>query len=96
MNYSLETIIRCPFFVGERKNLLCCEGFVTGTCMTTSFPERENKINYIKQNCIKVDGGTCHLAVSLFEKYRKIQEEEDALERLERLEKLKSIVSVKR
>lgn len=86
MNYSLQTIIQCPFFVSETKNLICCEGFVTKTCMTTAFCTRENKIEYIKEHCVKVDGGTCHLAMSLFEKYQKLHEEEDRLERLRYLE----------
>lgn len=94
MNYSLDVLIQCPFFVKESKDMLCCEGYVTGTCMTTSFSTKEQKLRYIYSHCIKVDGGSCYLARSLFEKYRKIHEAEDAAERVEKRNSLQ-LISVK-
>lgn len=84
MNYSLDVIIQCPFFVKESKDTLCCEGYVTGTCMTTSFSTKNHKLRYIYSHCIKVDGGSCYLARSLFEKYKRIHEAEDKKELAER------------
>lgn len=69
MNYSLSVIIECPFFVGERKNLICCEGVATRTCLTTAFHSREEKLDYVNSFCRKKDGGNCYLAKALYKKY---------------------------
>lgn len=90
MNYSVSAIIQCPFFLQEKKNLLCCEGFVEGTCMTTAFKDRKSSLQYISDNCSRIDGGSCPMAMNLYEKYRRIQEEEERTERLWR-EKLTRI-----
>ncbi len=81
MNYSVSAGIQCPFFKHETKNLLCCEGFVEGTCMTTAFKNRSSALQYISENCEKIDGGSCPMAINLFEKYRKIQEAEEKAEK---------------
>ncbi len=81
MRISVESLIQCPFFRKETKNLLCCEGFIEGTCMTTSFRDRGSALDYISANCSRRDGGSCPLAANLFEKYKKIQESEDKAER---------------
>ena len=81
MSFSAKAIIQCPFFKEEKKNLLCCEGFIEGTCMTTAFRTRENAVQYILDNCVRVDGGSCPMASNLFEKYRKIREAEEQAEK---------------
>ena len=81
MTYSVSGGIQCPFFRYERKNLLCCEGFVDGTCMTTAFNDRSSALQYISDNCLRMDGGKCPMAMNLFEKYRRIQEAEERAER---------------
>ncbi len=81
MNYSITAGIQCPFFKCTAKNLLCCEGFVDGTCMTTAFSDRSIAHQYISDNCSKVDGGRCPMAMNLFEKYRRIQEAEERAEK---------------
>ena len=84
MNIAIRAKIQCPFFVTERENLLCCEGFVDGTCMTTKFPDTKAKTRHIKANCFLRNGGKCPMATSLFEKYEKIEaaEEEKRLEKI--------------
>lgn len=79
MNISIHARINCPFFITEKNNLLCCEGFVDGTCMTTKFPDSKKKTEHIKHNCFKVDGGNCPLATNLYTKYKAIEENEDKL-----------------
>ncbi len=69
MNYPLSVIIQCPFFVGEKKNIICCEGVATRTCITTAFHNREEKLDYVNKYCLKKDGGSCHLAKTLYRKY---------------------------
>lgn len=81
MRNSADAIIQCPFFKYETRNLLCCEGFVDGTCMTTSFSDRRAAMDYISRNCSETDGGACPMAKSLFDKYKKIQEAEMNAER---------------
>ena len=81
MRITTDSVIQCPFFRKETKNLLCCEGFIEGTCMTTAFIDRGAALNYISANCSRMDGGGCPLAMNLFEKYKKIREAEEAAER---------------
>lgn len=76
MNNSIQCFIQCPFFVNEKNNLLCCEGYVDSTCMTTRFPSRDAQISYIKENCFRMDGGSCHMAKELFNKYKSLEEAE--------------------
>ena len=77
MRKSAEAIIQCPFFKKELRNLLCCEGFVEGTCMTTAFSDRKAALDYISDNCTRMDGGSCPMAKNLFAKYEKIRAEEE-------------------
>lgn len=81
MKNSSASIIQCPFFKSEMKNLLCCEGFVDGTCMTTSFPDRGAALSYISRNCSEKDGGRCPMAKNLFDKYKKILDAEEKAEK---------------
>ncbi len=83
MNISIQARIQCPFFITEKNNILCCEGFVDGTCMTTKFPEIKMKTEHIKNHCFRIDGGKCPLASNLYSKY-KLKEEKEEKEREER------------
>ena len=91
MRISIDTIIRCPFFQHFEKNLLCCEGVVDNTCMTTRFCDRNAALDHIAHSCSEIDGGRCPLAQNLFEKYRLIAEENEKaeLEWYEKLQKTK-------
>ena len=81
MKNYVTAIIQCPFFKSERKNLLCCEGFIEGTCMTTAFSSRQAALNYISDNCSHKDGGRCPLAMNLFGKYEALREAEEKAEK---------------
>lgn len=67
--------IGCPFFSFIRKNMIACEGLIDNTCMTTRFPSAAHMKSHINKYCSKADGGKCPLAVNLYEKYDKIEEE---------------------
>ena len=69
MYFSVSSLIMCPFFKKETKNLLCCEGYIDGTCMTTSFRSRNEALQYISDNCADVDGGHCPLAKNLYDRF---------------------------
>ncbi len=84
MNISLQANIKCPFFMNESKNLLCCEGFIDGTCMTTKFRTTDDKNEHIHQFCSFIDGGGCYMASKLYEKYKILTEKEEK-ERIERI-----------
>ena len=81
MTNSVSSLIRCPFFHGETKNLLCCEGYIDGTCMTTSFRSRNALLQHISDNCSEIDGGSCPMAKNLYAKYKRLQDEEEKAER---------------
>ncbi|MBQ3538088.1 MAG: hypothetical protein IJA39_05850 [Clostridia bacterium] len=77
MNIPIEAKIKCPFYQGFRNSVLCCEGIVDKTCMTTKFPSVNARTDYIKAHCFSADGNGCVFARELYEKYRKIEEAED-------------------
>lgn len=77
MNIPIEAKIKCPFYQGFRNSVLCCEGIVDKTCMTTKFPSVNARTDYIKAHCFFADGKGCVFARELYEKYRKIEEAED-------------------
>lgn len=68
-NKPVEALIKCPFYVSETRNFLCCEGFLKNTCMTTRFPDANSKKAHLKANCFEESGGSCPMAKTLFEKY---------------------------
>ena len=92
MNDYLDTLIQCPFFIGEAKLLLCCEGLLDTTCMTTSFPDKSAKLEHIEQFCKKKDGGSCPMATGLFKKYKELGEKQTEEERLRRMKILDTLV----
>ena len=93
---NTEALIQCPFFKHEKRNLLCCEGFVDGTCMTTAFRSRDSALQYISDNCSRIDGGNCPMALNLFGKYQRLREAEEKAERewTEKLMKANGILRI--
>lgn len=77
MNIPIEAKIKCPFYQGFKNSVLCCEGIVDKTCMTTKFPSVNARTDYIRSHCFFVDGKDCVFARELYEKYKKIEEAED-------------------
>ena len=92
MRTYIDSFIKCPFFRSADKGLLCCEGFVDNTCMTTKFSDTAAAMQHISDNCCEHDGGRCPLAINLFEKYRareekRIREEREWYEKSMRLKR---------
>lgn len=77
MNIPVTAKIQCPFFMSVKNNLLCCEGYIDNTCMTTKFSDEKSKKEYIKKHCFHHNGGECTFAKNLYEKYRILEEKED-------------------
>ncbi|MBE6715791.1 MAG: hypothetical protein E7573_02615 [Ruminococcaceae bacterium] len=89
MNIPITAKIRCPFFLSVKNNLLCCEGYIDNTCMTTKFSDEKSKKDYIKNHCFRCDGGGCTFAENLYKKYKAIEEKEDMEREKRAREKLK-------
>ena len=68
-NKTVEALIKCPFYVSEKNNIIMCEGYIENTCMITKFPGAQEKKNHLKANCYHHTGGKCFMAASLYEKY---------------------------
>lgn len=75
MEEKTNLIIKCPFYSLIRKNMIACEGLIDNTCMTTRFPSAAVMREHIGNYCSKENGGKCPLAVNLYEKYDRIEEE---------------------
>ncbi|MCH5199226.1 MAG: hypothetical protein J1E34_10025 [Oscillospiraceae bacterium] len=70
-NKTVEALIKCPFFVNEKNNIIACEGYIKNTCMITKFSGAKQKKEHLKKNCYHCTGGACFMAMSLFAKYDK-------------------------
>ena len=83
MTEKQETAVKCPFFVGSWKNTIQCESMIGSAAMLTRFPDGAALKNHVKRFCSKEDGGTCPLAMNLYDKYRRLEslERERAKER---------------
>ena len=68
-NKTVEALIKCPFYMQEKENLIMCEGYVKNTCMITKFSGAARKRDYLRANCFHEDGGACFMAGCLFRKY---------------------------
>lgn len=73
----IDCYIKCPFFQKETSLRISCEGYIEGTCMTTTFSSRKDLISYIMRNCSKFNGGNCIMAKNLYEKYNRIIESKE-------------------
>lgn len=69
MTSDYDAYFKCPFYLRESGKLICCEGVVKNTCISTSFPTPDDKKTHMILCCFKVDGGNCPMAKNLFSKY---------------------------
>ena len=70
-NLTIEALIKCPFFIKENVDYICCEGYIKNTSMLTRFPNSALKREHEKKYCYKEDGGRCPMARQLYAKYEK-------------------------
>ena len=85
-------MIKCPFYLTEKKNYIYCEGFLKGTSMITAFSDAAAKREHIRGFCFLADGGSCPMAVNLYEKYKSSDRAQEELLRrrgIMRLQELK-------
>lgn len=83
MTEKQETAVKCPFFEGSWKNTIQCESMIGSAAMLTRFSDGTALKTHVKRFCSKEDGGTCPLAMNLYDKYRRLEslERERAKER---------------
>ncbi|MBQ6862874.1 MAG: hypothetical protein IJO14_01410 [Clostridia bacterium] len=70
-NKNEEANIRCPFYLRSSAQRICCEGYIKGTCMITSFPDKKSAAIHMQTCCFLADGGHCQFARMLYDKYEK-------------------------
>lgn len=68
-NKTEESKICCPFYLRSTEQRIICEGYLSGTSMITSFADKKNAAAHMKACCFLADGGSCHFAKMLFQKY---------------------------
>lgn len=68
-NKTEEARIQCPFYLRSTQLRICCEGYISNTCMITSFADKKNTASHMEACCFHMDGGSCQFAKMLFRKY---------------------------
>jgi len=69
MGYRPKFACQCPFYENEYRKGICCEGIDNTSGITLNFNSEEEKVEYIKNNCIKEYPEECELFKMLIEKY---------------------------
>ncbi len=59
----------CPFYQGEYKKCICCDGIGESTKTIKEFDTEKAKINYISKHCIQEMPNDCEIFCVLAEKY---------------------------
>ena len=78
MTAKQETIVKCPFYMGSRRDTIECESFIGHTVMLTRFCSVSEMMRHVRQFCVREDGGECPLAVNLYDKYARLEQQEHA------------------
>ena len=89
MTEKQEAAVKCPFFVGSWKNTIQCESMIGSAAMLTRFPDGAALKCHVKKYCAKEDGGTCPLAMNLYDKYEQSERLEQERRKARRLLGLK-------
>ena len=89
MTEKQEAGIKCPFFIGSHKNTLECESVIGSAAMLTRFPSVSAMNEHVKRYCAREDGGKCPLAMTLYDKYLRLEELQREREKQRKLMYLK-------
>ena len=81
MTEKQQASVKCPFFVGSRKNSIECESFIGSAAMLTRFSDVAAMTSHVGRYCVKEDGGTCPLAMNLYDKYARLEKLAEARDR---------------
>ena len=92
MKEKINILIKCPFYLFMRNTMMACEGLNGDACMTTKFPSVVSMMEHIDNCCSKANGGKCPLAMKLYEKYDRMEEErvKQAIDRARKMQLLAS------
>ena len=89
MTERQHVIVKCPFFQDSRKNMIQCESLIGSAAMLTRFPDVSALREHVERYCAKEDGGTCPLAMNLYDKYTRLEQLEQEREKQRKLMYLK-------
>ena len=59
MPKSIDILIECPFYIGEGKEFIACEGVIKGTVDKHFFTNRKDKRNFENLDCCRDLGRQC-------------------------------------
>ena len=59
MPKSIDILIECPFYIGEGKEFIACEGVIKGTVDKHFFTNRKDKSNFENLVCCRDLGRQC-------------------------------------
>lgn len=85
MTEKQEATIKCPFFVKTWANSLECESLIGRSAMLARFSSSAAMKEHVGRCCAREDGGSCPLALNLYDRYRR-QEELERKRKQERKE----------
>lgn len=67
--HNFDTVnYMCPYFLSERKNMICCEGLTRNTVNRTCFRRRTDMEKYRVKYCFCYEYARCHWASLLAER----------------------------
>lgn len=69
MGYRPKYACSCPFYEKEIRKGICCEGIGSCSGITMNFNTEEEKLKYIRANCINAYPEQCRIFQILTEKY---------------------------
>ena len=71
MKYKESIAVVCPFYQGEEKQKLHCEGVESGCKIHLAFATPQQRNAYRKRNCVKDHKG-CSIAQMLYRKWEEM------------------------
>ena len=69
MKHRQDALVKCPFYKGEEKHMIFCEGVQDGSAIHMAFDTPSNLRDYKKQYCREWLYNRCLIAGALEKKY---------------------------
>lgn len=69
MNKTIDAQVKCPYYLGEDRNTVACEGVIEGTRLVSRFMSLALKRAFMSEHCLSCFGRGCELAEYLNGKY---------------------------
>lgn len=69
MNKTIDAQVMCPYYFGEDKAFVTCEGLIDGTRVKSQFRTTAEKREFMSRHCLECFGRGCAIADFLNRKY---------------------------